>query len=106
MVDQRLTVGCVWLTGGCLYLTLPYLNFSYLIEGVVGGENEGLRSPTGLCYIVGMSKPKIQRNKELVEKRDKKGYSFRKLAAFYGISHPTAIEIYHREKVARRKKRR
>lgn len=39
---------------------------------------------------------KTQRNRELMKRR-KMGWSYRKLAAFYGISAPTVVEIVQRK---------
>ncbi len=41
---------------------------------------------------------KIQRNKEIVKKRQK-GWSFRDLAKYYNINVKTVFEIYQRETV-------
>ncbi len=43
-------------------------------------------------------KPKIKRNKKLVQLRNKKGLSFRELARFFNIDVKTAWEIYQRDK--------
>lgn len=43
--------------------------------------------------------PNQKRNRQLVERRDKRGLSFRVLAAMFDISPTTAFEIYHRETV-------
>lgn len=44
-----------------------------------------------------MSLPNVDRNKELVQKREK-GWSMRKLAKHFRLSAPTVHEIYHRDR--------
>lgn len=43
-------------------------------------------------------KKKVERNKKLVELRDKQHWSWRALARSFKIKHPTAIKIYNRDK--------
>lgn len=54
----------------------------------------------GWYNSVEMSKPKLERNKKLVQLRDKdpKKYSFSKLAELFNISRVWAYAIYMREK--------
>lgn len=46
-----------------------------------------------------MARPrKSERNKEIVSKKDTKGWSIRRIADHYGLSPSTVHEIYQREK--------
>ena len=45
-----------------------------------------------------MTKAKDKRNKDIMDLKDKKNWSFSEIGKEYNISKQTAHEIYHREK--------
>lgn len=68
--------------------------------------NYRLEIVRGNAIIMVMSKPKLERNKRLVELRDKdpKKYSFSKLAEIFNISRVWAYAVYMREKEGKKKR--
>ena len=68
--------------------------------------NYRLEIVRGNAIISVMSKPKLERNKRLVELRDKdpKKYSFSKLAEIFNISRVWAYAVYMREKEGKKKR--
>lgn len=77
-----------------------------LLKMAMQTENYKFES-LGVNAIIGvMSKTKLERNKRLVELRDKdpKKYSFSKLAEIFNISRVWAYAVYMREKEGKKKR--